>query len=41
VTALVLGLIKAFVGPALRLLTCPFILLTLGVFLLVVNAFTL
>jgi putative membrane protein len=40
-TAVVLGLINAVVRPALRLLSCPFILLTLGLFLLAINAFTL
>lgn len=40
-TAVILGLINAFVRPLLRLLSCPFILLTLGLFLLVINAFTL
>jgi putative membrane protein len=40
-TALVLGLVNAFVRPVLRMLTCPFILVTLGLFLLVINAFTL
>ncbi|HSR47467.1 MAG TPA: phage holin family protein [Anaerolineales bacterium] len=41
VTAIVLGLINAFVRPLLRLLSCPLVLLTLGLFLLVINAFTL
>jgi putative membrane protein len=35
--AAVLGLVNAFVRPILALLSCPFILLTLGLFLLVVN----
>lgn len=41
VTAAVLGLINAFLRPLLRLLGCGFIVLTLGLFLLVINAFTL
>ncbi|MCX6640512.1 MAG: phage holin family protein [bacterium] len=41
VTAAVLGLINAFLRPLLRLLSCPLILLTLGFFLLVINALTL
>jgi putative membrane protein len=36
--ALVFALVNAFVGSLLRLLSLPFILLTLGLFLLVVNA---
>ncbi|MBN1537753.1 MAG: phage holin family protein [Anaerolineales bacterium] len=35
--ALVFGVVNAFLGPILKLLTCPLILLTLGVFTLVVN----
>lgn len=38
VMALVLGCINAFLRPALLLLSIPFILLTLGFFILVVNA---
>lgn len=41
VTAVVLGLVNVFVRPVLRLLGCAFIVLTLGLFLLVINAFTL
>ena len=36
-TAVILGLVNALVRPLLRLLSCPFILLTLGLFLFVVN----
>ncbi|WP_346620687.1 phage holin family protein [Blastococcus montanus] len=36
--ALVFALINAVVGPILRLLALPFVLLTLGLFLLVINA---
>ena len=41
VMAVVLGLVNAFVRPFLKLLTCPLILLTLGLFTLVINALTL
>ncbi len=36
-----LGLVNAFVRPLLTLLSCPFVLLTLGLFLLVINALCL
>ncbi|MFW3170386.1 phage holin family protein [Geodermatophilus sp. CPCC 206100] len=36
--ALIFALVNAIVGPILRLLSLPFVLLTLGLFLLVVNA---
>lgn len=39
--AVILGLINAVVRPVLKLLTCPLIILTLGVFVLVINGFTL
>jgi len=39
--AVILGLVNAFIRPLLKLLTCPLILLTLGLFTLVVNAVTL
>ena len=35
---LLFGLVNAIAGPVLRLLSLPFVLLTLGLFLLVVNA---
>jgi putative membrane protein len=38
--AFILGLVNAIVRPFLKLLTCPLILLTLGLFTLVVNALT-
>jgi len=38
VTAAVLGVINALVKPVLKLLTCPLIILTLGLFTLVINA---
>lgn len=36
--ALVFGLLNALVRPFLKLLSCPFIILTLGLFTLVLNA---
>ena len=41
VMAVILGLINAVIKPLLKLLTCPLILLTLGLFVLVINAITL
>jgi len=41
VTAAVLGLVNAFLRPVLRVLGCGFIVVTLGLFLLAINAFTL
>lgn len=41
VTAAVLGLINTFVRPILQVLSCGCIILTLGLFLLVINAATL
>ncbi|MEW5986453.1 MAG: phage holin family protein [Chloroflexota bacterium] len=41
VMALILGLVNAFVRPLLKLLSCPLILLTLGLFVLVINGLTL
>jgi putative membrane protein len=35
---LIFGVVNAVVGPILRLLSLPFVVLTLGLFLLVVNA---
>lgn len=35
--ALVFGLVNALIRPVLKLLTCPLILLTLGLFTLVIN----
>lgn len=35
--ALILGLVNALIRPILKLLSCPLILLTLGLFLLVIN----
>lgn len=39
--AIILSLVNALVRPLLKLLTCPLILLTLGLFTLVINALTL
>ncbi len=39
--AVILGLVNAIIRPLLKLLTCPLILLTLGLFTLVINALTL
>jgi len=39
--AIILGLVNAFIRPLLKLLSCPLILLTLGLFLLVINAVSL
>jgi len=39
--AIVLGLVNAIVRPILKLLSCPLILLTLGLFVLIINAATL
>jgi len=36
--AVILGLVNALIRPILRLLSCPLIILTLGIFTLVVNA---
>ena len=41
VMAVILGLVNAIVRPVLKLLTCPLIVLTLGLFVLVINALTL
>ncbi len=37
VVALVFGLVNSLVKPIVRLLTCPFVLLTLGLFTFVIN----
>ena len=39
--ALVFGLVNALVRPLIKMLPCPLIILTLGVFLLVLNALML
>lgn len=37
--ALIFGVVNAFLRPFLKLLTCPLILLTLGLFTLILNTF--
>ncbi len=39
VMALILGLVNVTVRPILKLLSCPLIILTLGLFALLINAF--
>lgn len=39
--AVILGLVNAVVRPLLKLLSCPLIILTLGLFVLVINAIAL
>ncbi|MEI6212079.1 MAG: phage holin family protein, partial [bacterium] len=41
IAALVLGILNAFVKPLLRLISLPFIILTFGFFLLVINGLLL
>jgi len=41
IVALILGLVSVFVKPVLKLLSLPVIILTIGLFLLVVNAIML
>ena len=41
VMAVILGLVNAVVRPLLKLLSCPLIILTLGLFVLVINGITL
>lgn len=40
-TAAIFGLVNALIRPVLKLVTCPLILLTLGLFTLVINALML
>ena len=37
VAGMVLGLLNAFIKPILRVLSCPYILLTLGLFYIIIN----
>jgi len=37
--ALIFGLVNALISPLLKLLTCPLIILTLGLFTLIINTF--
>ena len=39
--ALIFGIVNAFIKPLLKLFTCPLIILTLGLFTLVINALML
>ena len=41
VMALIFGLVNALIRPILKLLTCPLIILTLGLFTLVINSLML
>lgn len=41
VMAAVMGLVNIFIRPILKLLSCAFIILTVGLFMLVINAFLL
>jgi putative membrane protein len=41
VMAIILGLVNVIVRPLLKLLSCPLVILTLGLFLLVINGITL
>ncbi|HEU5037569.1 MAG TPA: phage holin family protein [Nocardioides sp.] len=39
--ALILGIVNSFVSPVIKFLSIPFIIITLGLFLLVINALML
>jgi putative membrane protein len=41
VMGVVMGLLNTFIRPVLKLLSCAFIILTVGLFMLVINAFVL
>jgi putative membrane protein len=41
VMAIILGLVNATVRPLLKLLSCPLVILTFGLFVLVINGITL
>jgi putative membrane protein len=41
IVALILGLVTMFVEPVVKLLTLPFIIITIGLFLVVINALML
>jgi putative membrane protein len=41
VMAVILGLINAIIRPLLKILTCPLIILTLGLFVLIINGLML
>ena len=40
IMALILGLVNAIIRPILKLVSCGFIVVTLGLFIFVINAFT-
>ncbi|MFO7918255.1 MAG: phage holin family protein [Anaerolineae bacterium] len=39
--ALILGVVNALIAPVIKILTCPLIVLTLGLFTLIINALML
>jgi putative membrane protein len=39
ILALIFGLVNALISPVLKFLTCPMIVLTLGLFTLIINTF--
>ena len=41
IVALIFGIVNTFIKPILKLLSLPFIILTLGLFVFIVNAFML
>ena len=41
VMAIILGFVNIFIRPLLTFLSCGFVILTMGLFMLVINAFTL
>lgn len=41
IVAVIFGLVNAFIGPIIKILSLPITLLTLGLFALVINAFLL
>lgn len=41
IMALIVGLVNAFIRPVVKILSCPLLILTLGLFTFVINAFML
>ena len=41
IIGLIFGIVNAFIKPIIMVLTCPFVLLTLGLFVLVINGLLL
>lgn len=41
IATIIIGLVNAVIGPVVKFVSLPFIILTLGLFLLVINAFLL